>query len=171
MRVCHQIACADCVIHFATVPHSAHAPLSVCALRHMQILIFFSFFSGRRVGRLKASVAASPWVLLCVWGGSGGGGLPRCAWVCVCLRVIVHVPGCSCPPTASVTIRPALLTSSSSSSLPSSTSLLPKVNLFTVILKGELFAVIVRTDEGQALRGGPACPWRVGPLSDAALRN
>jgi len=25
-------------------------------------------------------------------------------------------------------------------------------------LKGELFAVIVRTDEGQALRGGPACP-------------
>lgn len=41
---------------------------------------------------------------------------------------------------------------------PPATPPLPKVNLFTVILKGELFAVIVRTDEGQALRGGPACP-------------
>lgn len=128
VRVCHQIACADCVIHFATVPHSAHAPLSVCALRHMQIQSFFSFFF---LSPAEGSDGLGPQSLplhgsFCVFvgGGGGGGGVLRCAWVRVCMcvfvRVIVHVPGCSCPPTASVTIRSALLTPSSPFSHPQS---------------------------------------------------
>lgn len=60
-------------------PHSAHAPLSVCALRHMQIF-------RQKGGRLRASVAASPWVLLCVGGGTGISKVVRlclCAWLCM----------------------------------------------------------------------------------------
>lgn len=89
-------------------PHSAHASLSVCALRHMQIF-------RQKGGRLRASVAASPWVLLRVGGGTGISEVVRlrvCGFVCVraCVRDCVcvsQVPGCSCPPTVTVTIRPS----------------------------------------------------------------
>ncbi len=135
-------------------PHSAHAPLSVCALRHMQIF-------RQKGGRLRASVAASPWVLLCVGGGTGISEVVcLCLFVHVCVCVIVyacHRFQAAAAPQQSPSPSAPLLASSSSFLLPPF-SLIPKVNLFTVILKGELFAVIVRTDEGQALRGGPACP-------------
>lgn len=111
---------------------------------------------------------------VCLGGGGGGGG----RWATeVCVGVCVFVRDCArcrlqLPPNSKrhhQARSPYLLLLLLY--LPPSSALIPKVNLFTVILKGELFAVIVRTDEGQALRGGPARPWRVGPLSDAALRN
>ncbi|GLD65162.1 transcription factor COE3 isoform X6, partial [Lates japonicus] len=64
-----------------------------------------------------------------------------------------QVSGCSCPPTVTVTTQGPLPPPSCPPPPPpppphhSSLSLIPKVNLFTVILKGELFAVIDRTDE------------------------
>lgn len=79
VRVCHQIACADCVIHFATVPIQHMLPsLSV----HWDICKFFR----QKGGRLRASVAASPWVLLCVGGGTGISVVVRlcvCVWLCM----------------------------------------------------------------------------------------
>lgn len=138
-------------------PHSAHASLSVCALRHMQIF-------RQKGGRLRASVAASPWVLLRVGGGTGISEVVRlrvcgfvCARLCVGAWLCMRVAGfrLQLPPN-SHRHHQALFLPPPPSCPPR--SLIPKVNLFTVILKGELFAVIVRTDEGQALRGGPACP-------------
>ena len=141
VRVCHQIACTDCVIHFATVPIQHMLPsMSV----HWDICKFW----GRRVdglGPQSLPLHGS----FCVWVGALG--FPRwCVCVCVCACVRVQLP------PNSRRHHQALFLSSSSFLPP--LSLIPKVNLFTVILKGELFAVIVRTDEGQALRGGPACP-------------
>lgn len=84
VRVCHQIACADCVIHFATVPIQHMLPsLSV----HWDICKFL----GRRVdglGPQSLPLHGS----FCVWEGALG--FPRCAsvFVCVCLCVIV----CAC---------------------------------------------------------------------------
>lgn len=122
--------------------------------------------SRQKGGRLKASVAASPRVLLCVGGGHWDfRGLRSCVSACV----IVFARRRRQLPPKSPSHHQALPSPSLSPAPPPSS--IPKVNLFTVILKGELFAVIVRTDEGQALRGGTACPWRVGPLSDAPLRN
>lgn len=92
-------------------PHSAHAPLSVCALRHMQIF-------RQKGGRLRASVAASPWVLLCVGGGTGISDVVR---LCLCVRLCVIVCACrrfqaAAAPQQSPSPSGPLLASSSSSS-------------------------------------------------------
>lgn len=79
VRVCHQIACADCVIHFATVPIQHMLPsLAV----HWDICKFW----GRRVdglGPQSLPLHGS----FCVWVGALG----FLRW-CVCICVWVCVP-------------------------------------------------------------------------------
>lgn len=99
----------------------------------------------------------------CVWeGGGGGAGISEVVRLHLCVRAFVRaccMLRLQLPPlTVTITIRPSFFFFASSPPPANTHPPIPKVNLFTVILKGELFAVIVRTDEGQALRGGPACP-------------
>lgn len=98
----------------------------------------------------------------CVW--EGGAGISEVVCLHSCVRAFVR--DCVCLLCVKAAAAPRQSASSSGPLFSFCLLLLynhsppplPKVNLFTVILKGELFAVIVRTDEGQALRGSPACP-------------